>query len=52
MIKSRTEWAGHFACIRLMRNAYNILVAKPKEKRPLGKPRYRWEINIKVGLKN
>jgi glucose dehydrogenase len=30
------------------RNAYRILVGKPKRKRPLGIPKYRWESNIKM----
>jgi hypothetical protein len=34
-----------------MRNAYNILVGKPEWNRPLGRPRHRWEDNIKVGLR-
>jgi hypothetical protein len=29
------------------RNAYRILVGKPEGKRPLGRPRCRWEDNIK-----
>jgi hypothetical protein len=33
------------------RNAYRILVGKPKGKKPLGKPRYRWVNNIKIDLK-
>jgi hypothetical protein len=32
------------------RNAYMILVGKPERKRPLGKPRCRWQDNIKVDL--
>jgi hypothetical protein len=31
-----------------MRNVYRILVGKPKGKRPLGRPRRRWEDNIKI----
>jgi hypothetical protein len=31
-------------------NAYRILVRKPEEKRPLGRPRHRWEDNIKMDL--
>jgi hypothetical protein len=31
-----------------MRRAYRILVAKPQGKRPIGKPRHRWEDNIKM----
>jgi hypothetical protein len=33
------------------RNAYRILVGKPKEKRPLGRPRRRWKDNIRMDLK-
>jgi hypothetical protein len=33
-----------------MRNAYNILVGKTKGKRPLGRPKNRWEDNIKLDL--
>jgi hypothetical protein len=34
-----------------MRNAYNILISKPKGKRPLGRPRCRWEGNIRLDLR-
>jgi hypothetical protein len=33
------------------RNAYRILVGKPEEKRPLGRPRCRWEDNIRMDLR-
>jgi hypothetical protein len=33
-----------------MRNAYIILVGKPEERRPLGRPRHRWEDNIRMDL--
>jgi hypothetical protein len=33
-----------------IRNAYNILVGKPESKRTLGKPRRRWEDNIRLDL--
>jgi hypothetical protein len=33
------------------RNAYRILVEKPAGKRPLGRPRRRWEDNIKIDLR-
>jgi hypothetical protein len=29
---------------------YRVLVGKPEGKRPLGRPRYRWEGNIKMDL--
>jgi len=34
-----------------MRNAYKILVQKPEQMRPFGRPSYRWEVNIKMYLK-
>jgi hypothetical protein len=33
------------------RNAYRIFVGKPEGKRPLGRPRRRWEDNIKMELR-
>jgi hypothetical protein len=33
------------------RNAYRILVGNPDGKRPLGRPRRRWENNIKMGFR-
>jgi hypothetical protein len=39
----RMRWAGHVACMGGMRNTYNILVGKTEGKRPLGRPRCRWE---------
>ena len=33
------------------RNVYRVLVGKPEGKRPLGRPRHRWEDNIKTDLK-
>jgi hypothetical protein len=34
-----------------VRGAYNILVGWPEEKRPLGRPRRRWEDNIQIDLR-
>jgi hypothetical protein len=34
-----------------MRNAYKILIRKPEGKRPLGRPRCRWEDNIRMDLR-
>jgi hypothetical protein len=40
MIKSwKMRWVGHVARMGEQRNAYRILVGKPEEKRPLGRPR-------------
>jgi hypothetical protein len=33
------------------RNVYRVLVGKPKGKRPLERPRYRWEDGIKMDLR-
>jgi hypothetical protein len=44
------RWAGHVARIGEDRGVYRILVGKPAGKRPLGKPRCRWEDNVKVDL--
>jgi hypothetical protein len=44
VVKSRImRWEGCVAPMREMRNAYSILVGKPERKRPLGRPRHRWE---------
>jgi hypothetical protein len=47
MMKSRKGWAGHVARMGEKRNPYRILVGKPEEKRPLGRPRRRWVDNVK-----
>ncbi|KAJ4442240.1 hypothetical protein ANN_12106 [Periplaneta americana] len=51
-IKSRRlRWAGHVARMGESRNAYRVLVGRPEGKRPLGRPRRRWEDNIKMDLR-
>ncbi|KAJ4439263.1 hypothetical protein ANN_07383 [Periplaneta americana] len=51
-IKSkRLRWAGHVARMGESRNAYRVLVGRPEGKRPLGRPRRRWEDNIKMDLR-
>jgi hypothetical protein len=47
---SRLRWAGHVACMGEGRDVYKVLVGKPKGKRPLRRPRHRWEDNIKLDL--
>jgi hypothetical protein len=49
-IKSRMRWAGHVARIEEKRGAYKISVGRPEGRQPLGRPRRRWEDNIKVDL--
>jgi hypothetical protein len=43
--------AGYVARMGEMRNTYNILVGKPEERRSLGRPRCRWEDNIRMDLR-
>ena len=50
LIKSRMRWAGHVACMDEGRGVHKVLVGKPEEKRPLGRPRRRWEDIIKMDL--
>jgi hypothetical protein len=45
------RWAGHVARTGEKRGAYRILVRRPEGRRPLGKPRRRWEDNIKMDFK-
>jgi hypothetical protein len=42
--------AGHVESMGEGRGAYRILVGKPDGNRPLGRPRHRWEDNIKMVL--
>ena len=51
VVKSRRMgWAGHVARIGEDRGVHRVLVGKPKENRPLVRPRCRWEDNIKMDL--
>src|SRR5215470_4129506 len=51
VIKSRRmRWAGHVARMGEGRGAYRILVGRPEGRQPLGRPRCRWEDNIKMDL--
>ena len=43
----RMRWAGHVARMGERRGVYRALVGKPEGKRPLGRPRRRWEDNIR-----
>jgi hypothetical protein len=50
MIKSkRMRWVGHVA--RMGGGVLRVLVGRPEGKRPLGRPRHRWEDNIKIDLR-
>jgi len=51
VIKSgRIRWTGHIAHMGKRRGVYGALVGKTERKRPLGRPRNRWEDNIKLEL--
>jgi hypothetical protein len=48
----RMWWAGHVARMGEGRGAYRVLVGRPEGRRPLGRPRRRWEDNIKMDLQD
>jgi hypothetical protein len=45
------RWAGHVTRVGEGRGVYRVLVGRPEVKRPLERPRHRWEDNIKTGLR-
>jgi hypothetical protein len=52
VIKSRRlRWAGHVARMGERRGSSSVLVGIPERRRPLGRPRRRWEDNIKMDLR-
>jgi hypothetical protein len=51
VVKSkRMRWAGHVARMGEGRDVHRVLVGKPEGKKPFGRPRRRWEDNIKMDL--
>jgi hypothetical protein len=51
VVKSRRmRWAGHVARMLEGRAVHMVLVGRPEGKRPLGRPRRRWEDNIRIDL--
>jgi hypothetical protein len=51
VIKSRwIRWAGHVARMGEGRGVYRVLVGRPEVKRPLGRPRLRWDDNIQINI--
>ena len=51
VVKSRRmRWAGRMVHMGEGRGVHRVLVGKPEGKRPLGRPRRRWEDNIKMDL--
>ena len=47
----RLRWAGHVVRKEKGRSTFKILTVNPTWKRALGKPRSRWEDNLRMGLK-
>jgi hypothetical protein len=45
------RWVGHVARMGEGRGVYKVLVGKPEGRRPLGRPRRRWEDNIRMDLR-
>jgi hypothetical protein len=53
VIKSRRmRWEEHVARMGEGKVVYRVLLRKPEERRPLGKPRHRWEDNIRMDLRD
>jgi hypothetical protein len=51
-VKSRRmRWPGHVACMGEERKVYTVLVGKSEGKRPLGRPRHRWEDGVRMDLR-
>jgi hypothetical protein len=51
VIKSRRmRWVGHVACKGERRGVYKVSMGEPEGRRPLGRPRHKWEDNIKMDL--
>jgi hypothetical protein len=48
--KSRRMWVWHVARMREKRNAYTLLVEMPEGRRPIGRPRRRCLVNIRMDL--
>ena len=51
IISRRMKWLGHVVRMGGKRSAYRVLVGTPQRKRPLRRPRLRWEYDIKENLK-
>jgi hypothetical protein len=53
VIKSRRmRWARHVVRMGEGRGVYRVLVGRPKGKRPLGRPRHKWEDNLHMDLRD
>jgi len=50
--QEKMRWARHVARMWQGRRAYSVLIGRPEGRKPLWRPRHRWEKNIKMDLKN
>jgi hypothetical protein len=46
------RWAGHEILMGKERKVYRVFVGKPEGKRPLGRPRHKWEDGIRMDLRD
>jgi hypothetical protein len=44
----RMRWVGHVACMGEERKLYKVSMSKPEGKRPIRRPRHRWEARIQL----
>jgi hypothetical protein len=52
VVKSRKmRWSGHVAGMGEGRGVHRVLVGKSEGKKPLGRPKRRWEDSIKMNLR-
>jgi hypothetical protein len=51
IISRRKRWAGNVARMREGKSVYGVLIGRPKGKRPLGRPRRKWEDNNNMDLR-
>jgi hypothetical protein len=51
IISRRMRWVGHAARMGRGRCVYRVLVVRPEDQRPVGRPRCRWEDKIKTDLR-
>jgi hypothetical protein len=52
MKSRRMRWAGHVERMGEKRNVYKLLIRKPEGKRPMGRPRRMWMVNIEIDFKS
>jgi hypothetical protein len=48
----RMRWAGHVTRMGEEKKVYKVLMGKPEGKRPLGRPKRRWEDGIRMDLRD